>query len=89
MSLLCPFQKSKDIASFYLAEAIVVTILECQYSLDQEHTPNGSSVNSLCGGKRQETPMSKLSPWEGRVSPLFKIKSSYPLSHTIFVMIRL
>lgn len=52
MSLLCPFQKSKDIASFYLAEAIVVTILECQYILDQEHTPNGSSVNALCGGEK-------------------------------------
>jgi hypothetical protein len=37
MSPLCPFQKSKDIVSFYLAEAIVVTVLECQYVLDQQH----------------------------------------------------
>lgn len=34
MSFLCPFQKSKNNVSFYLAEAIVVTILECQYILD-------------------------------------------------------
>lgn len=56
MSLLCPFQKSKDIASFYLAEAIVVTILECQYILDQAHIPNGSSVNPLWGEKGGKHP---------------------------------
>lgn len=53
MSLLCPFQNSKDNVSFYLAEAIVVTILEYQYILDQEHTPNGSSVNPLRREKKK------------------------------------